>query len=109
MWTISMSTPADRVEGFRALLAHVREAYGLDLGFVLWDGSTVPADLPANAIAVAFADESVVAAMVRSATSSISLAASCGSRPAKPCSTSAADGERWCVMPRSITACARTA
>ena len=60
-----MSTPAGRIEGFRALLAHVREAYGLDLGFVLWDGSTVPADLPADALAVVFADEGVVAALVR--------------------------------------------
>ena len=60
-----MSTPAGRVEGFRALLAHVREAYGLDLGFVLWDGSTVPADLAAGALAIVFADEGVVAALVR--------------------------------------------
>ncbi len=60
-----MSTPAGRVAGFRALLAHVREAYGLDLGFVLWDGSTVPADLAADALAVVFADESMVAALVR--------------------------------------------
>ena len=60
-----MSTPAGRVEGFRALLTHVREAYGLDIGFVLWDGSTVPADLAPDALAVVFADEGVVAALVR--------------------------------------------
>src|SRR5450755_3551524 len=60
-----MSTPAGRVAGFRALLAHIREAYGLDLGFVLWDGSTVPADLAAGALAIVFADEGVVAALVR--------------------------------------------
>jgi len=60
-----MSTPAGRVAGFRALLAHIREAYGLDIGFVLWDGSTVPTDLAADALAVVFADEGVVAALVR--------------------------------------------
>ncbi len=60
-----MSTPAGRVAGFRALLAHIREAYGLDLGFVLWDGSTVPTDLAAGALAVVFTDEGVVAALVR--------------------------------------------
>jgi cyclopropane-fatty-acyl-phospholipid synthase len=49
----------------RRLLAHVREAYGIEFGFVLWDGSTVPADLPADALALVIADEGVVAAMVR--------------------------------------------
>jgi cyclopropane-fatty-acyl-phospholipid synthase len=56
---------ADRVAGFRTLLAHVRDAYGIDFGFVLWDGSTVPADLPAGELAVVFADEGVIAAMLR--------------------------------------------
>lgn len=60
-----MSLPAGRVDGFRTLLAHVREAYGLDIGFVLWDGSTVPADLAPDALAIVFADEGVVAALVR--------------------------------------------
>ncbi len=43
----------------------MREAYGFDIGFVLWDGSRVPADYPANAIAVRLADEGVVAALIR--------------------------------------------
>lgn len=60
-----MSTPTGRTDALRALLAHVREAYGLDLGLVLWDGSTVPADLPAAALAVTLADEGVIAALVR--------------------------------------------
>src|SRR5208283_5026043 len=60
-----MSTPAERAASLRKLLAHVREAYGLDFGFVLWDGSTVPADLPSDALAVVIADEGVVAALVR--------------------------------------------
>ena len=46
-----MSTQAERAAALRKLLAHVREAYGLDLGFVLWDGSMVPADLlPARSL-----------------------------------------------------------
>jgi len=56
---------ARRLEAFETLLAHVREVTSLDVGFVLWDGSTVPADLPLNALAIAFADEGVVAAMLR--------------------------------------------
>ena len=36
-----------------------------DIGFVLWDGSTVPADFPADALAFIIADEDAVAAMIR--------------------------------------------
>ena len=43
----------------------LRELLSLDFGFVLWDGSAVPADLPSNALAIVFADEGVVAAMLR--------------------------------------------
>jgi len=65
-----MSAPANgralrRLESFKRLLAHIRELASLDFGFVLWDGSTVPADLPSNALAVVIADEGVVAAMQR--------------------------------------------
>ena len=56
---------ARRLEGFRRLLAHIRELLSLDFGFVLWDGSAVPADLPSNALAIVFADEGVVAAILR--------------------------------------------
>ena len=55
----------DRLDALRPFLAHVREAYGLDIGFVLWDGSRVPADYPDNGIAVRLADEGVVAALIR--------------------------------------------
>jgi cyclopropane-fatty-acyl-phospholipid synthase len=55
----------DRLKSFKRLLAHLRERIGLDLGFVLWDGSTVPADLPADALAVVIADEGAVAALAR--------------------------------------------
>src|SRR6478609_3463574 len=60
-----MSTQAERAAALRKLLAHVREAYGLDLGFVLWDGSTVPADHPPGALAASIADDGVIAALVR--------------------------------------------
>ena len=50
---------------FKRLLAHVRDILSLDVGFVLWDGSTVPADLPSGALAIVFADEGVFAAMLR--------------------------------------------
>ena len=55
----------DRLRSFRRLLEHVRERAGLDLGFVLWDGSTVPADLAPDALAVVIADEGAVAALAR--------------------------------------------
>ena len=56
---------ARRLESAKRLLAHVRELLSLDFGFILWDGSSVPADLPSDALAIAFADEGVVAAMLR--------------------------------------------
>jgi len=60
-----MSKPGQRAVSMGKLLAHLREAYGLDIGFVLWDGTTVPADLAPDALAVVLADEGVVAALVR--------------------------------------------
>ena len=60
-----MSSAADRLQSFKRLLANARERLGLDLGFVLWDGSTLPADLPADALAISFADEGTIAGLVR--------------------------------------------
>lgn len=65
-----MNAPANgkaarRLESFKRLLAHVREGLSLDVGFVLWDNSTVPAGLAPDALAVVIADEGVVAAMLR--------------------------------------------
>ena len=56
---------ARRLETFKRLLTHLHEIASLDFGFVLWDDSTVPADLPSSALAIAFADEGVVAALLR--------------------------------------------
>jgi cyclopropane-fatty-acyl-phospholipid synthase len=54
-----------RVRSFRQVLAHARERLGLDIGFVLWDGTTVPDGLPPDAFAVVFADEGAIAALIR--------------------------------------------
>jgi cyclopropane-fatty-acyl-phospholipid synthase len=55
----------DRLQAFKRLLGDARERLGLDVGFVLWDGSTVPADLAPDALAVIFADEGAIAGLVR--------------------------------------------
>ena len=56
---------ARRLDAFRRLLTHLGERILPDVGFVLWDGSTVPADLSPKAFAVVIADEGAVAAMIR--------------------------------------------
>jgi cyclopropane-fatty-acyl-phospholipid synthase len=59
-------TPAlRRLNAIKALLAHVRDRLQIDLGFTLWDGSSIPHDLPSGALAVAIADEGVVAGLIR--------------------------------------------
>jgi cyclopropane-fatty-acyl-phospholipid synthase len=57
--------PLRRLDSLRSLLAQVREQAGFDLGFVLWDGSTVPSNLRCDAFAVRIADEGVIAGLVR--------------------------------------------
>lgn len=59
------SKAARRVDHFRRLLAHIHERILPDLGFVLWDGSTVPAGLRSDALAFVIADEGAVAALIR--------------------------------------------
>ena len=60
-----MSAADERLQAFKKLLGDARERLGLDIGFVLWDGSTVPADLGPGALAVVFADEGAIAGLVR--------------------------------------------
>ncbi|VVT17643.1 cyclopropane-fatty-acyl-phospholipid synthase family protein [Hoeflea sp. EC-HK425] len=55
-----------RLKSLRKLLAHAREILQLDIGFRLWDGSTVPDDLDPAAFAIRFADEGVIASLLRS-------------------------------------------
>ena len=54
-----------RLDLVRHLLGHVRDRLTLDIGFVLWDGSAVPSDMPGDALAIAIADEGVIAALIR--------------------------------------------
>jgi cyclopropane-fatty-acyl-phospholipid synthase len=54
-----------RLFRFRQVLDHARERLGLDLGFVLWDGSTVPAGLEPDAFAIKVADEGAIAGLLR--------------------------------------------
>ncbi|MBJ6126540.1 class I SAM-dependent methyltransferase [Microvirga splendida] len=54
-----------RLEMFRDLLADVHRALDLQFGFELWDGSTIPADLPSYAMRLVIRRESVIAALVR--------------------------------------------
>jgi cyclopropane-fatty-acyl-phospholipid synthase len=60
-----MSGAERRLKSLARLLDHARERLGLDLGFVLWDGSTVPAGMAPGALAIAIADEGAVAALIR--------------------------------------------
>jgi len=55
----------ERLVILKKFLAHVRARLGLDVGFVFWDGSTVPADLAPGALAISIADEGVIAALLR--------------------------------------------
>ncbi len=54
-----------RATVLQKFLRHVREKLALDVGFVLWDGSTVPEDLPPSELAIAFADPGTVASLLR--------------------------------------------
>jgi cyclopropane-fatty-acyl-phospholipid synthase len=54
-----------RLEALRHFLADVHARFAPGFGFVLWDGSTVPAGLPADALALVIADEGAVAGLVR--------------------------------------------
>jgi cyclopropane-fatty-acyl-phospholipid synthase len=54
-----------RLDGFASLLVHARERLGLGVGFVLWNGVTVPESLDIGALAIRIADEGVVAALLR--------------------------------------------
>lgn len=62
---IGLSAAGSRLRAFKRLLQHAREQLAFDVGFILWDGSTIPAGLPASALAIAIADEGVIAALVR--------------------------------------------
>src|SRR5215212_4122877 len=56
---------AARLGMFRELLSDAHRALDLQFGFELWDGSTIPADLPSYAMRLVVRRESVIAALVR--------------------------------------------
>ncbi|MBB4041271.1 cyclopropane-fatty-acyl-phospholipid synthase [Microvirga flocculans] len=56
---------AARLELFRDLLGDAHRALDLQFGFELWDGSTIPADLPSYAMRLVIRRESVIAALLR--------------------------------------------
>jgi cyclopropane-fatty-acyl-phospholipid synthase len=54
-----------RLDSFKRLLAHAHERVAPGFGFVLWDGSSVPAGWPADGLALVIADEGAVAGLLR--------------------------------------------
>jgi cyclopropane-fatty-acyl-phospholipid synthase len=56
---------AARLEIFRDLLDEAHRALDLQFGFELWDGSTVPRDLPSYAMRLVIRRENVVASLLR--------------------------------------------
>ena len=60
-----MDSHTGRLASLGRLLEHAHARFGLGFGFFLWDGTRVPAALPADALGVAIADEGVVASLLR--------------------------------------------
>ena len=56
---------AERLEIFRDLLGDAHRALNLQFGFELWDGSTIPTDLPSYAMRLVIKRENVVASLLR--------------------------------------------
>jgi cyclopropane-fatty-acyl-phospholipid synthase len=56
---------ARRLSRLKELLEHAHDKLALDFGFVLWDGTTVPARLHPSALAVFIADEGAIAGLLR--------------------------------------------
>lgn len=54
-----------RLATLKQLLTHVRDRLQLTPGFLLWDGASVPADHPADALTLYLGDEGVIGALVR--------------------------------------------
>jgi cyclopropane-fatty-acyl-phospholipid synthase len=60
-----MTSAEKRLKSIKDLVAHARIRLSLDLGFVFWDGSTIPEGLKSDALAIAIADEGAIAALLR--------------------------------------------
>jgi cyclopropane-fatty-acyl-phospholipid synthase len=60
-----MGKAEKRLERLKALLGDAHRRLGLEFAFRLWDGASVPADWPSDALAIRIADEGVVASLLR--------------------------------------------
>lgn len=60
-----MGKAEKRLASLKSLLGDAHRRLGLEIGFRLWDGAFVPADWPRDALAIAVADEGVVAGLIR--------------------------------------------
>jgi cyclopropane-fatty-acyl-phospholipid synthase len=60
-----MGAPERRLQRVRTLIADAHKRMALQFGFRLWDGSRVPSDWPGDALAIAIADEGVIAGLLR--------------------------------------------
>jgi len=54
-----------RLARLKSLLGDAHRGMGLEFGFRLWDGSSVPESWPSDGLAIAIADEGVIAALIR--------------------------------------------
>jgi cyclopropane-fatty-acyl-phospholipid synthase len=54
-----------RLDAARALLEHIHRTLDLAFGFELWDGTTVPADLPSGSLRIAITHEAVPTRLLR--------------------------------------------
>jgi cyclopropane-fatty-acyl-phospholipid synthase len=62
---VDMNGPDSRLDRLKPLLADIHRRLELGFGFRLWDGSTVPGGWPADALALAIADEGAIAGLLR--------------------------------------------
>lgn len=60
-----MITSKSRLRALSALLTQIHKSLGLEIGFRMWDGSSIPADWPANALALHLADEGAFAGLLK--------------------------------------------
>ena len=61
-----MSRADSRLASLKRLLAEIHRRIEPGFGFRLWDGATIPATWPSDALMLAIADEGAVAALIRS-------------------------------------------
>ncbi len=60
-----MNGAESRIAALKPLLADIHRRLELGFGFRLWDGSTVPDNWPADALALTIADEGAVAGLIK--------------------------------------------